>query len=197
MQKIISFLWVDGQAKEAARLFTSLLEDLRISQITQETISILGDLELKDVISSIFAVSALGVSLFSLFLNQRLAQRTLVLGRKPVLVFEYDGRRGWLLRNVGAGPALNIVVAQKRVGGGWFNPVRIPPVSKDGQFLMEWLGHVNTTGLGATYSDSEEITYTSTCGNDLSKVAIGMLFGPWPESQVGRHWNHPPYREQR
>ena len=116
--------------------------------------------------------------------------------RKPVLVFEYDGDSGWILRNVGAGPALNVVVAQKRVGGEWFNPVRVPPLSKDGKFILQWRNHVDTTGLGAIYTDTEQLAYTSTCGNDLSKTFDGTLFGPWPEPMIGRHWNQPLYRER-
>lgn len=93
------------------------------------------------------------------------------------------------------GPALNTVVTQKPVGGDWFNPVGVPPLSKDGQMVLRWLGHVNTTGLGATYADFERNVYTSTCGNDLSQVFEGARFGPWPEAKVGRHWNHPLYVE--
>jgi hypothetical protein len=152
-------------------------------------------LESKDTITIALAFIALVVSIMTFALNYRHTRRSAVLSRKPVLVFEYDGERGWLLRNVGSGPALNVVVAQKRVGGEWFNPVRIPPLAKDGEFLLAWLGHVNTTGLGATYSDTENAPYTSTCGNDLSRTAEGHGFGPWEESKIGRHWNQPQYAE--
>jgi|SRR5712672_193882 len=149
----------------------------------------------KDIISAVLAATALVVSVLTFALNYRYTRRATVLARKPVLVFEYDGYRGWLLRNVGAGPALNVIVAQKRVGGGWFNPVRVPPLSKDAVFVLTWLGHVNNTGLGSTYSDFEAATYTSTCGDDLSTVQEGAIFGPWNESQIGRHWKQPTYRE--
>lgn len=153
------------------------------------------ELEPKDIISAALSVTALIVSVLAFALNYRHARRASVLARKPVLVFEYDGDRGWALKNVGSGPALNVVVAQKRVNGDWFNPVRIPPLAKDGEFVLAWLGHVNTTGLGTTYTDSENFPYTATCGNDLSRVREGVLFGPWEEAQIGRHWNHPTYRE--
>jgi hypothetical protein len=154
-----------------------------------------GPLLTKDIISAILAATALIVSLLTFALNYRFTRRSAVLGRKPVLVFEYDGMNGWILRNVGVGPALNILVAQKRVGGEWFNPVRVPPLSKDGQMLLRWLGHVNSTGLGATYSDFEGRAYTSTCGNDLSKVFDGPRFGPWSEDRIGQYWNQPIYVE--
>lgn len=152
-------------------------------------------LEAKDVFAIALSSAALLVSVTTFVLNYRYARRNAVLSRKPVLVFEYAGERGWLLRNAGSGPALNIVVAQKRVGGEWFNPVRIPPLARDGEFLLIWLGHVNTTGLGAIYCDTENSPYTSTCGNDLSRTAEGHGFGPWTEAVIGRHWNHPPYIE--
>lgn len=152
-------------------------------------------LQPKDIISAILSATALIVSLFTFVLNYRFARRSAILGRKPVLVFEYDGNIGWTLKNVGAGPALNTIVAQKRVGGEWFNPVRVPPLAKDGHMVLTWLGHVNTTGLGATYSDFNGKPYTSTCGNDLSQVFDGTRFGPWPEAKIGRHWDHPTYAE--
>jgi hypothetical protein len=152
-------------------------------------------MELKDVISISLSATALVVALTTFALNYRHARRATVLGRKPVLVFLYDNDRGWILRNIGSGPALNIVVAQKRVGGEWFNPVRVPPLPKDGEFIPVWLHHVNTTGLGATYTDFENTPYTSTCGNDLSQVFDGIKFGPWRDTEIGRHWNQPIYRE--
>lgn len=150
--------------------------------------------ETKDIIAAALSSTALLVALFTFALNYRHTRRSSVLSRKPVLVFEYDGTTGWWLRNVGSGPALNVVVAQKRVGGEWFNPVRVPPLSRDGKFLLVWLGHINSTGLGATYSDTEGAPYTSTCSNDL-RAEKGRRFGHWQEAQIGRHWNQSPYVE--
>jgi hypothetical protein len=89
----------------------------------------LGTLETKDIMSAVLASTALIVSVLTFALNYRHTRRRTALARKPVLVFEYEGTRGWVLRNVGAGPALNVIVAQKRVGGSWFNPARVPPIS--------------------------------------------------------------------
>lgn len=148
-----------------------------------------------EIISAIFSCAALIVSIITFALNYQNARRSSVLARKPVLVFEYQGDFGWALRNVGSGPALNVVVAQ-RLNGQWFNPVRIPPLSKEGTFILRWLGHVNTTGLGATYTDTEDLPYTSICGKDLNKVTSGLLFGPWPEAEIGKYWNQPLYQER-
>lgn len=141
--------------------------------------------------SLIVSVAAVLVSAVSFLLNYLSAARVASLGRKPVLVFEYDGASGWMIRNVGNGPAMNAIVAQRSKSGDWINPVRVPPLAKDGKMILKWLGHVNTTGLGATYVDTENRPYTSTCGNDLSRVEPGLRLGPWAEANIARHWANP------
>ena len=95
--------------------------------------------ETKDLVTAALSSTALLLSVVTFALNYRQSRRSAVLTRKPVLVFEYDGNSGWILRNVGAEPALNVVVGQKRADGEWFNPVRVPPLSKDGKFVLQWL----------------------------------------------------------
>ena len=138
--------------------------------------------------------SALALSAFALWLGTREARTAERRGRMPILVFQYDGARGWLLRNVGNGPALNVVVASKHVEGEhrgkWVDAVRVPPLSRDGELLLDWLGHYGGHGLGATYDDflgSEGASYTTTCGNDLSQISFGALFS-FPEEQVTASW---------
>jgi hypothetical protein len=144
---------------------------------------------------TLLSVIALLVSVVTFGLSFWFGRRSAVMAQRPVLVFVYQQGTGWILRNIGGGPALNVLVAQKKVGGEWFNPVRIPPFQKDGEFILQWLDQVNTTGLGAIYTDFEDRPYTSTCGNDLSRSFAGAQFGPWPEQAVGRHWNQPIYKE--
>jgi hypothetical protein len=145
----------------------------------------------KDILSA----TAIVISICTFGLSFWFTVRSSIAAKRPVLVFVYDGSTGWVLRNIGGGPALNVIVAQRRVGGEWFNPVRVPPFAKDTEVVLSWLGHVNTTGLGATYTDYEDRSYTSTCGDDLSRTFPGTRFGPWPENMVGRHWSQANYRE--
>jgi hypothetical protein len=105
---------------------------------------------------------------------------------RPVLVFEYSSNEGWKVNNIGSGPALNALVAQKE-GGLWINPVRIPAMAKDGSLPLAWCLH-DDKALGALYEDAEGRKYTSICGNDLSSVSVGHKFGPWGEREIGRHW---------
>jgi hypothetical protein len=117
------------------------------------------------VIASFSAIVALSTFAFTMY-KGRYDQ---IVAVKPILVFVYDGETGWAIQNIGAGPALNIIVAKKEGGinsptGVWLAPVRIPPMKKDGSFPLHWDSHNNTHGFGATYQDTWERFYTTTCG---------------------------------
>jgi hypothetical protein len=132
--------------------------------------------------SPLVALLALVVSLISFSLSRN----TNLTSKRPILIFVYDGERGWVLQNIGNGPALNIVVAQKRVTGDkqWFDFVRIPPMSKDREFVLSYLNHVNDTGLGVTFEDMESRVYSTRCADDLNIPSSGLLFKPTGVVQV-------------
>jgi len=123
-------------------------------------------------------------SLFTTILTFRLNFRASV---RPVLVFEYLPGDGWHVKNIGQGPALNVIVAEHG-NSGWFHPVRIPPLSKDGATKLVWCLHDNEHGLGAIYEDGHGRRYTSKCLNDLSVTRRGWGFGPWQERHIGKLW---------
>ena len=140
-------------------------------------------------ISGISAVVAVGALTFTV-LKGRYDQITAV---KPALVFVYDGHSGWAIQNIGAGPALNVIVAKKEGGissptGAWIEPVRIPPLKKDGSFSLHWVLHNNTHGLGATYQDIWDRFYTTTCGRDLNVIHRGLHLRAWSEEEIRVEW---------
>jgi hypothetical protein len=135
----------------------------------------------------ISAVSV-AVAFSSLVVNFVLNYRASVRARKPVLVFIDDPEQGsWLLRNVGNGPALNVLVAQ-RARGRWSNPVRVPPFAKDSTFALTWLGRTNVAGLGVSYGDFEGRRYTSTLGGETSRAYEGDRLPRWDDTDIRRHW---------
>ena len=87
------------------------------------------------------SVAALIVSVVSFGLTYSLSARSAVTSVRPVLVIEYSQQDGWYVRNVGNGPALNVIVAMKDKTSDWKMPVRIPPLQKDGRFSLDWVGH--------------------------------------------------------
>jgi hypothetical protein len=81
---------------------------------------------LVDMLATTVSIVAILLSGVTFGLSYRASRAAEQRARIPVLVFVYDGAQGWLLRNVGNGPALNIEVAQKVVrgerAGSWINP---------------------------------------------------------------------------
>lgn len=137
--------------------------------------------------SVLIAGLALAVSLMSFALNLWVGHRAAVRSRKPVLVFVDEPDRGWTLRNIGNGPALNVIVAQRK-DGQWFNPVRVRPMAKEQAETLEWLGRVNDTGLGVVYVDSEGLYYTSTVGAEILRTYEGARLPGWTEGEIRRYW---------
>jgi hypothetical protein len=138
--------------------------------------------------ATVIAIVSVAIATVSFVVNYWIGHRAAVRARKPVLVFVDDPERQcWVLQNVGNGPALNVVVAQRQ-GGQWFNPVFAPPLAKDAAFPLAWLGRVNTTGLGATYSDFEDRRYTSTLGGERSRAYERSRLPDWPDDEIRRYW---------
>jgi hypothetical protein len=106
-----------------------------------------------------------------------------------VLAFEYDKGRGWILKNIGTEPALDIVVAERFRNGEWISPIRIPPLGPGEKFPLDWQGHANVDILGATYKSSSGQVFSAICENDLTKIEAGNKIGDWSDGQIGRHWN--------
>ena len=134
------------------------------------------------------AILAIIVSIISFTLSYQLSKQSSITSMKPVLVFEYTAEEGWIIRNVGNGPALNVVLAMKENKSDWFNPIRIPPLSKDGEFILSWIRHTNIRTLGAAYEDFMQKSYSTTCTDDLSKITEGNVLREWPENEIKRHW---------
>ena len=138
------------------------------------------------------SVAALVFSLVSFGLTYALSTQSATISVRPVLVFEYTQQAGWSVRNVGNGPALNVLVAGKDEGADWRNPVRIPPLQRDGQFLLSWVGHQNIRTLGASYTDIADRQYSSTSTDDLSRIYEGNHLKVWSEGQITAHWKLAP-----
>src|SRR2546426_2071346 len=103
--------------------------------------------------------------------------RTTVL---PTLVFVYSPDSGWAVKNVGSGPALNVVLAVEPTrGAGWQSPTQLYPIPTAGQVWLPWVGH-NPKRLGVTYTDSQNRTYTSIVDNDLTVITRGSQLPNWP-----------------
>jgi hypothetical protein len=88
------------------------------------------------------SVAALALSLISFARTYRPSAQSAVTSVRPVLVFEYRQAQGWSVRNVGNGPALNVVVARPSEAPHGRKPVRTPPLANGGRFKLTWIGLV-------------------------------------------------------
>jgi len=136
------------------------------------------------------STTALVVSIGSCALSYNLSQQSAITSVQPVLVFQYNTRSGWSVRNVGNGPALDVLVAMKTDDrADWTQPMRIPPLPKDSEFgLKKWDVYTSARTLGATYSDIRRRIYSTTCTDDLSAVDEGNSLRIWLDSEIKRHW---------
>jgi hypothetical protein len=127
-----------------------------------------------------FSGLALVISFFSY-------QLTAVRNVKPVLTIAYRGSSGWYVKNIGNGPALNVVVAEKGQGD-WFKPVRIPALANSEEHALRWLGQTNIESIGATYFDIDGRQYTSLTEQDLTTIKTGNRMAKWQERDIEKEW---------
>lgn len=110
---------------------------------------------------------------------------------RPILVFLYDMEKGWHIRNVGDGPALNVLVVRRQLQGQWLEPVRVPPVSSGDSLQLRWMKYTNTDQLGVSYQDFEGRPYSSVCRKDLTDIEDGNVLPRFNAESIQAHWQMP------
>jgi hypothetical protein len=92
------------------------------------------------------------------------AKRAVTRSIRPVLVFVCEVRdEVWRVQNVGTGPALDVVVAEKdREEQPWARFMRVPPLPKDGEVRLRSAPRF----FAVTYHDAENNAYS----NDLHRI---------------------------
>jgi hypothetical protein len=158
------------------------------------------------MLSSAVAVGALILSAVTFALSQRSAHAADRRSRIPVLVFVYDSTYHWLLRNVGNGPALNIVLAIKarHTDESWQNPTRIPPIGRGEEFHLDWLHDSDISVIAASYEDflaadnpGKSRSYTVSMFGDINRVVPRRELPQWGINESLAYWqreNHGPAR---
>ena len=134
---------------------------------------------------------ALVISVGSFGLSYNLSRDSAITSIRPVLVFQFDNTNGWSVKNIGNGPALDVIIAMKKGDkDDWTQPLRIPPLAKNGEFNIDkWSFYKTARTLGATYSNIQDKVYSTTCTNDLSKTHEGNVLRTWQDADIERHWD--------
>jgi hypothetical protein len=118
------------------------------------------------------------VSVFAILVAKRAVTRSV----RPVLVFVCEVRdEVWCVQNVGAGPALDILVAEKhRDEQPWARFMRVPPLPRDGKIRLRSAPRF----LAVTYDDAENNAYSTICTGYRNRLQKGHVFGKPDESQI-------------
>jgi hypothetical protein len=141
-----------------------------------------------EIVISLFALL---VSILSFALTYWHSQRSHKAQISPILVFLYDADKGWHIRNVGSGPALNVLVVRRFPKKQWREPVRIPPVSTGDHFPLHWMRRTNRDQLGVSYCDFERRSYTSECKRDLTNIVAADTLPSFTPDTIKAHWEMP------
>jgi len=135
------------------------------------------------IIALVVAIISTGASVYF----SRLNIRTDVF---PALVLTYDSDNGWEIRNIGNGPAINIIVShQEHDSNDWIKPTIIYPIPKDGNLNLSWVG-INPDKIAVAYSDINGNDYTSITNDDLTKINKGNQLPSFKDSEIIRIWEH-------
>src|SRR4030095_6409514 len=110
------------------------------------------------------------------------ARRAVTRSVRPVLVFVCEVRdKVWCIQNVGTGPALDILVAEKdrdEHAGSRFR--RVPPLSKNGKIQLRSAPRF----LAVTYHDAENHAYSTICSGYRNRLQKGHVFDEPDQNQI-------------
>jgi hypothetical protein len=128
-------------------------------------------------LGNILAFLSAAVAVISALIAWRAVTRNL----RPVLVFVRDEHKVWFVKNVGTGPALDVLAAEKdRVEQGWQRFKRLPPLPKDGQISLPSA----PSFFAVTYNDAENKPYSTICSGYRNRLQKGHVFDKPDEKQI-------------
>ena len=117
------------------------------------------------------SIIALVVAVAAVVVASVTSKRALKAGMTPVLVFTAPERGNiWILENVGGGPALNLVVYDRR-SSEWEQAVRCNAMATGAAKDIPWVKDAKE--LAATYEDALGTHYVSLCQDHQTKIDVG------------------------
>lgn len=139
---------------------------------------------------TILASLALIISVVGVVLQYLLSWKSAAAAERPLLVFEYDVNVGWMVRNCGNGPAINVLLMFKGdySASEWLFPLRIPAVGSGSDFELSSIGHINVRTLGAWYEDFSGSVHCTESTDDKNILRSGQRYPTLNEADVKRAW---------
>lgn len=117
-------------------------------------------IDIVKVAPPITAALALLVSAGAFLVAARTARRSV----RPVVIFEYEPRNvkgskdgkddsgGWHVRNIGASPAVDLLITVRGYQTNWERLVRFPALQAGERQPLRWVGHLSAWMLAVIYS---------------------------------------------
>lgn len=103
--------------------------------------------------------------------------RTIRSSARPVLIFSMTADYRWKIENVGTGPAINVVIADRHKTGDLESITNCFPIAAGAFLALPWI----TAGweLIAVYTDVFNGKFTSICQGNRNRVVKRDLFPHW------------------
>ena len=121
------------------------------------------------------------LSLFAITISVYTAKRAHRTSIKPVLIFSNDiellgGNTSWYVKNVGNGPAVNIILVSGPNCQEWITDyiVIIPALATGERHHLDWIPAKGA--LVATYSDAFNRVYTTVCEKNRNRIYENNLY---------------------
>jgi hypothetical protein len=131
-------------------------------------------------IKILFSVVAIVVSIIAITVSYLASRKSLIIGLRPVLVFCFNSGSGWSIKNIGNGPALNIVLALLDADERWISPEGIPSLGVNGEFVFGGFHtQIEIVGWGCLYTDISERSYSSIQKGNKTQIVKGSIFPAW------------------
>ncbi|GJQ57918.1 MAG: hypothetical protein D8M57_04110 [Candidatus Scalindua sp. AMX11] len=136
-------------------------------------------------IKLLFSGISVAVSMTAITVSYLSARKAGITGIRPVLVFCFNSGSGWSLKNIGNGPALNIVLALLDADNRWVSPEGIPSLAVNGEFVI---GGFNTQiefiGWGCFYTDISASPYSSTQKGSETQIVASPHVPAWNSAEI-------------
>ncbi len=133
----------------------------------------------------LFSGTAIVVSIIAITVSYLSSRKSRVIGIRPVLVFCFNSGCGWSVKNIGNGPALNIVFALLDADDRWISPEGIPSLAANGEFVFGGLNsQIKIIGWGCLYTDISERSYSTIHKNNKTQIIKGSIFPAWNSDEI-------------
>lgn len=117
------------------------------------------------------AAGSVFISLLAVVLSYYAFRKTLREGIRPVLIFSRRTGALWQIENVGSGPAIDLVIADRDTTGEWRSCTRCYPLAVGAVAELVWIAHGSQ--LVAEYWDVRGAVFTTSYQDGINRVSTG------------------------